>query len=106
MSADKWREKLATAISLYQGDSIDPDAVKLVTADAHKILLEAVAETVATFGSGDDRDDYLTKSIDAMHPLRTGDHTTYAKAVELVGNRHDKYSLVDLVNYLLRKGGA
>lgn len=48
-----------------------------------------------------DRDDELTPAIDAAHPMTTGDHDTYAKAMKLVGNRHSKYALVRLVNYLL-----
>jgi hypothetical protein len=49
----------------------------------------------------EDREDDLTPAIDAAHPMRTGDHATYERAVDLVGNRHSKQSLVALVNYLL-----
>ena len=48
-----------------------------------------------------DRDDELTEAIDALHPCETGDHKTYTKAMELIGNRHSKGSLVCLVNYFL-----
>ena len=50
-----------------------------------------------------DKEDYLTEAINQAHPLETGDHSTYGEALELVGNRHSKGSLVDLVNYLLVK---
>jgi len=50
-----------------------------------------------------DRDDYLTPEIDKYHPLKTGDHATRQKANELVGNRHSKGALIDLVNYLLKQ---
>lgn len=49
-----------------------------------------------------DREDEWTERINGHHPCNTGDHKTYAKAMELVGNRHSKYALVDLVNFLLR----
>lgn len=49
-----------------------------------------------------DREDEYTQRINRHHPTSTGDHKTYAKAMELVGNRHSKAALVDLVNFLLR----
>lgn len=42
-------------------------------------------------------------AIEAAHPLRTGDHATYAEAMRLVGARSAKGDLVDLVNWLLRQ---
>lgn len=50
-----------------------------------------------------DRDDELTEAIDELHPCETGDHQTYTKAMELIGNRHSKGSLVCLVNYFLAR---
>jgi hypothetical protein len=35
------------------------------------------------------------------HPLRTGYHDQYVEAMRLVGAKHSKYALVDLVNWLL-----
>jgi len=40
-------------------------------------------------------------SIRAAHPLRTGRHDLYAEAMRLVGAKHSKRALVDLVNWLL-----
>ena len=39
--------------------------------------------------------------IDAAHPLRTGKHDLYAEAMRLVGAKHSKGALVELVNWLL-----
>jgi hypothetical protein len=50
-----------------------------------------------------DRDDELTDEIENLHPCETGDHKTYTKAMELIGNRHSKGSLVCLVNYFLAR---
>lgn len=51
----------------------------------------------------DDKEDEHTEAIAAAHPLRTGDHARYARAVEMVSARHSKYTLVDLVNWLLMR---
>lgn len=51
---------------------------------------------------GDKPDEY-TAEIQAAHPMATKDYATYTKAVGMVGNRHSKYALVDLVNWLLVK---
>lgn len=40
-------------------------------------------------------------AIAAAHPTRTGRHDLYAEALRLVGARHSKGGLVDLVNWLL-----
>jgi len=48
-----------------------------------------------------DREDEHTEAINAVHPLRTGNHALRATANEMVGNRHSKGALVDLVNWLL-----
>jgi hypothetical protein len=54
----------------------------------------------------EDKPDDLTAAIAAAHPLRTGHHASYARALELVGNRHSKGALVELVSYLLVQIGA
>jgi hypothetical protein len=40
-------------------------------------------------------------AIKAAHPLRSGRHDLYAEAMRLVGERHAKAELVELVNWLL-----
>lgn len=49
-----------------------------------------------------DQDDEWSARINAAHPLQTGDHDSYATAMRMVGNRHSKASLVELVHWLLR----
>jgi hypothetical protein len=41
------------------------------------------------------------EEIQKAHPLRTGKHKLYEEAMRLVGAKHSKYALVDLVNWLL-----
>ena len=48
-----------------------------------------------------DRPDEWTDRIKAVHPMNTGKHEVYATAMKMVGNRHGKFSLVALVNWLL-----
>lgn len=43
------------------------------------------------------------QEIDQAHPLRTGRHDLYAEAMRLVGARHAKGDLVELVNMLLHR---
>lgn len=40
-------------------------------------------------------------AIDAAHPLATGRHDIYAEAMRIVGAKHSKGALVDVVNWLL-----
>jgi len=40
-------------------------------------------------------------AIKAAHPLRSGRHDLYAEAMRLIGARHSKAGLVELVNWLL-----
>lgn len=40
-------------------------------------------------------------AIESAHPLTTGRHDLYNEAMRLVGERHGKGDLVDLVNWLL-----
>jgi hypothetical protein len=40
-------------------------------------------------------------AIKAAHPLRTGRHDIYAEAMRMVGAKHSKGALVELVNWLL-----
>jgi len=48
-----------------------------------------------------DSPDKYSDKINEAHPLETGRHDIYEQAMEMVGNRHGKYELVDLVNWLL-----
>lgn len=41
------------------------------------------------------------RAIDAAFPLKTGRHDLWAEAMRLVGERHEKGDLVELVNWLL-----
>ena len=41
------------------------------------------------------------EQIEATHPMNTGRHDLYKEALRLVGERHAKYDLVDLVNWFL-----
>lgn len=50
-----------------------------------------------------DRRDRWSERIDATHPMKNGDHKRYIIAMEMVGNRHTKHSLVELVNWLLQE---
>lgn len=43
------------------------------------------------------------EAIAAAHPLRTGRHDLYKEAMRLVGAKHSKYALVDLINWLLSR---
>jgi len=51
----------------------------------------------------EDRRDRWTPMIEASHPLKTGAHDAYATAMEMVGNRHSKGALVDLVCWLVQR---
>lgn len=41
------------------------------------------------------------EAIKAAHPLRSGRHDLYSTAMRLVGERHEKADLVNLVTWLL-----
>lgn len=42
-------------------------------------------------------------AIDAAYPTRSGRHDLYAEAIRMVGAKHSKGALVDLVNWLLHQ---
>jgi hypothetical protein len=42
----------------------------------------------------------------AAHPVHSGRHDLYVEAMRLVGARHSKAALVDLVNWLLHRAEA
>jgi len=49
-----------------------------------------------------DKPDQWTPEIEAAHPCETEEYRRYETAMKMVGNRHGKYELVNLVNWLLR----
>ena len=49
----------------------------------------------------EDKDDEWTSAIHDAFPTRSGSHKEYAIARRMVGNRHGKGALIDLVNWLL-----
>ena len=51
--------------------------------------------------SWEDAEDQWTSSISEAHPTRSGSHESYAMAMEMVGHRRSKSSLVALVSWLL-----
>lgn len=53
-----------------------------------------------------DRDDQWSDAVRAVHPTRSDDpkrHERFMTALEMVGNRHGKYELVGLVQWLLTR---
>jgi hypothetical protein len=68
---------------------------------------DAVVETIPRFTrltegfSNEDRILHEDVYIDAAHPTETKQHDLYTEAMRLVGAKHSKYGLVDLVNWLL-----
>lgn len=87
-------ENIMNPIQRYWYNKGHEDGRKLSTA-----ILTFASEEI----SWGDRDDEWTKEIQDAHPLNTKDHKTYAVACEMVHNRHGKFALVALVNWLLRK---
>lgn len=43
------------------------------------------------------------EKIRAAFPTRSGDHETYAEAMRMVGAKHSKQALIELVNWLLMR---
>lgn len=66
-----------------------------------KVLEEALARLEGDKW-GDEPDDF-TEAIHAAHPVMSGNYEHLATAMDLVGNRRSKASLVLLVNYLLTR---
>lgn len=78
------------------------DIEELVMAAGAVIVgYDAIAAARKNLESQDDRPTSDDEAISAAHPLSTGDHDRYLRALEMVGARHSKYALVDLVNWLL-----
>lgn len=60
----------------------------------------------ATLRPWEDTPDDMTAACQAAHPHYTKNYPTFVWALELVSNRHGKYALVGLVNYLLARAEA
>lgn len=70
--------------------------------EIHQIMrANALDAELAQWQQWEDKPDELSEAIDACHPMKTKTHDLYAKANELVSNRHSKGALVGLVHYLL-----
>lgn len=67
----------------------------------HKVV--SFFEKIHNFqsASSEDTEDWLSPYVNEAHPIETQDHLTYSVAMDLVGVRKSKGSLVELVNYLL-----
>lgn len=66
----------------------------------------ASAATASPEAEWQDKRDRWTSMIDASHPMKTGTHDAYATALEMVGNRHSKGALVELVCWLVQRADA
>jgi hypothetical protein len=72
-------------------------------------FIEEIERIVAEDGKPwADQKDRWSVEIAAAHPMRQipgaeRDHDRYSEAIEMVGARHSKYALVDLVNWLLKR---
>ena len=66
-------------------------------------FLRALSARIAEPPSWEDRDDDLTHAINKAHPVYSKAYDAYARAMELVGNRHSKGAIVRLVCYLLQQ---
>lgn len=64
-----------------------------------KVLVENLA---GEWSAADGRDQYSEK-IDAVSPLKTGQHRRYLRALQMVNPRKSKYAIIDLVNWLLTR---
>lgn len=66
----------------------------------------ALSTTQQAQDAWEDTPDEYTAEIATAHPMKTGDHDTYQIASKMIGNRHGKGALIDLMNWLLRKQQA
>lgn len=67
-------------------------------------LLEQVRELIReSKADWEDKPDEWTPAIKAAHPTRTGSHDKWGVAMGMVGHRHSKGALVELVHWLLGK---
>ena len=80
-------------------DDVLDDGVEHTPARCRDILKAKLKEAL----HWEDVDDEWTSDIRETHPLRTGEHDNYALAMKMIGNRHSKGQLVELVNWLLSR---
>lgn len=92
------------------GDGAARQNASALDQGASKAMVDRLvwAASVARFaaraqGGGMMRDQPLPEdaAIRDAHPLRTGRHDLYAEAMRMVGAKHSKGALVELVNWLL-----
>lgn len=75
-------------------------------ADAIEALLAAQTKSLS------DKDDVYSEAIIAAHPTNSNKHDDpmlwkrYTMAMDMIGNRHGKYALIDLVNWLLKESAV
>lgn len=68
-----------------------------------KQLERATGRLAQVEAEWEEKADESSLEIDAEFPTRSGNHERFLRALELVNHRHDKYSLVALVNWLLAR---
>ena len=71
----------------------EPEFLSAMTAEFDAIRDEAMAWS--------DQEDEWSGAISDAHPICSGAHKEYAMAMQMVGHRHSKGELVDLVTWLL-----
>lgn len=69
--------------------------------DQLKKVIQAQKEEWGGDDIDGDRPLSIQDKIDRADPIYTKDYATYEMALKMVGAKHSKYGLVDLVNYLL-----
>jgi len=100
---------------LARGSEVEwHDIVVALTEHEHELcaIIDRKEETIratqalAVPGNWKDRDDQWSDEIEAVHPVNSTDplrHKRFETAMEMVGNRHGKYELVGLVQWLLTR---
>ena len=79
------------------------DHAKAAEARATRAEEEIARRDAVAKASWGDQKDQHTDAILAAHPTYTKDFETYEAALAMVGTRHGKYELVNLVNWLLAR---
>lgn len=77
------------------------DALAKLQAERDEAIAEIARRDAVAKASWGDQADEHTDAIRAAHPTRTKQYETWDRALAMVGKRHGKYELVDLVNWLL-----
>jgi hypothetical protein len=95
------QEEDALFIATFDPPTVLSLLARLSAAEAEIARRDAVAQA----SWGDQKDEH-TEAIRAAHPTRTDDFETYDTALAMIGTRHGKYELVNLVNWLLARAKA